>query len=336
MADDTLARMFWARVDRGGAKARAAVQARGRLEDAVLAGGRDRRPRGRPGPARARETEGRCRRGAVDQPRRVGAGRLRHLLRRLPDHPHLPHLPAGPRRGTSSATRRSRRSSWRTPAQLAKVMAMRRDTPGLEQVVVMQGYEGKEPWVLTWEALRRLGRDNEDKFKAELAGRVADGRPEDIATIVYTSGHDGPAKGGRPDARQSHGDAGVVETDAARRGGRRAPALPPAGPLLRPARGLRRGLPRAHHGVRREHRQARAEPAGGEAALHLQRAARLREGVRRRHDTGRGRLAAQEAHLPLGRGRRQAGLAAQAGPPSRARGPRRSSTGSPTSWCSPS
>src|SRR5262249_60215042 len=81
------------------------------------------------------------------------------------------------------------------PAQLAKVIEARRDTSGLEQVVVIQGYEGKEPWVLTWNALRRLGCDHEGTLKTELAHRVADGRPEDIATIVYTSGTTGPPKG---------------------------------------------------------------------------------------------------------------------------------------------
>ena len=88
------------------------------------------------------------------------------------------------------------------PAQLAKVIEARPEMPGLDQVVVIQGYEGKEPWVLTWEALRRLGRDNEDKLKADLAGRVADGRAEDIATIVYTSGTTGPPKG----VLQTHGN----------------------------------------------------------------------------------------------------------------------------------
>jgi len=82
-----------------------------------------------------------------------------------------------------------------SPAQLAKVIEVRRNMAGLEQVVVIQGYEGKEPWVLTWEGLRRLGRDNEDKLKSELAARVAGGRPEDIATVVYTSGTTGPPKG---------------------------------------------------------------------------------------------------------------------------------------------
>jgi long-chain acyl-CoA synthetase len=39
-------------------------------------------------------------------------------------------------------------------------------------------------------------------LKSELAGRVADGRPEDIATIVYTSGTTGPPKG----VVQTHGN----------------------------------------------------------------------------------------------------------------------------------
>jgi long-chain acyl-CoA synthetase len=81
------------------------------------------------------------------------------------------------------------------PAQLAKAIEVRRNMAGLEQVVVIEGYEGKEPWVLTWEGLRRLGRDSEAKLKSELAARVAGGRPEDIATVVYTSGTTGPPKG---------------------------------------------------------------------------------------------------------------------------------------------
>jgi long-chain acyl-CoA synthetase len=88
------------------------------------------------------------------------------------------------------------------PAQLEKVIEAKGKMDGLEQVVVMQGYEGRESWVLTWEALRQRGRDGADTLKAELAGRVADGRPEDVATIVYTSGTTGPPKG----VVQTHGN----------------------------------------------------------------------------------------------------------------------------------
>src|SRR6266508_5895048 len=83
------------------------------------------------------------------------------------------------------------------PGQLAKVLEVQGKMEGLEQIVVIQGYEGKEPSprIFTWEALRRLGRENREKFKSELASRVADTRPDDIATIVYTSGTTGPPKG---------------------------------------------------------------------------------------------------------------------------------------------
>jgi long-chain acyl-CoA synthetase len=87
-------------------------------------------------------------------------------------------------------------------AQLAKVAEVKDKMDGLEQVVVMEGYQGKEPWVLTWEALRLLGRDRADALKSELAGRVAEGLPDDIATIVYTSGTTGPPKG----VVQTHGN----------------------------------------------------------------------------------------------------------------------------------
>src|SRR5262245_34923420 len=90
------------------------------------------------------------------------------------------------------------------PVQLAKVLEVQEQMPGLEQIVVIQGYEGKEPSarVFTWDALRRLGRDSEEWVKAELAGRVSSTRPEDIATIVYTSGTTGPPKG----VVQTHGN----------------------------------------------------------------------------------------------------------------------------------
>ena len=75
------------------------------------------------------------------------------------------------------------------PAQLAKVLEVQGKMEGLEQIVVMHGHQGEPSTrVMTWDGLRRLGRDNLERLRSELASRVAAVGPEDIATIVYTSG----------------------------------------------------------------------------------------------------------------------------------------------------
>src|SRR5215813_14077827 len=90
------------------------------------------------------------------------------------------------------------------PAQLAKVLEVRDKMPGLQQIVVMTGYEATQPpkMVMTWDMLRRLGRDNASRHGSTLTERLAETKPGDLASIVYTSGTTGPPKG----VMQTHGN----------------------------------------------------------------------------------------------------------------------------------
>jgi long-chain acyl-CoA synthetase len=102
------------------------------------------------------------------------------------------------------------------PAQLAKVLEVRGKMDGLEQIVVIQGHQGEpSSQIMTWDGLRRLGRDSVERLKSDLAGRVAEVRPEDIATIVYTSGTTGPPKG----VVQTHGNHMATLESAAKMAG---------------------------------------------------------------------------------------------------------------------
>ncbi len=79
--------------------------------------------------------------------------------------------------------------------QLAKVLEMRGTMPGLAQIVVIQDDERHAPPVLTWAELRRLGREKADTLKRVLTDRVTSIAAGDVATIVYTSGTTGEPKG---------------------------------------------------------------------------------------------------------------------------------------------
>src|SRR5262245_28777339 len=61
------------------------------------------------------------------------------------------------------------------PGQLAKVLDARDHMPGLQQIVVVSGYDAAQPpkMVMTWETLRRLGRDNATAHQSTLGERVA-------------------------------------------------------------------------------------------------------------------------------------------------------------------
>jgi long-chain acyl-CoA synthetase len=82
-------------------------------------------------------------------------------------------------------------------AQLAKALEARPKMEGLQQIVVISGYETRQPpqTVYTWETLRRTGRDKRETLKPMLAERLDTTGPDDVATLVYTSGTTGPPKG---------------------------------------------------------------------------------------------------------------------------------------------
>ncbi len=80
-------------------------------------------------------------------------------------------------------------------AQLAKALQVRGRIAGVEQIVVIQGDEGRGSSILTWDQLRHLGRERAQELKGVLADRVVSTSPDDVATIVYTSGTAGTPKG---------------------------------------------------------------------------------------------------------------------------------------------
>lgn len=75
--------------------------------------------------------------------------------------------------------------------QLAKVLLHASDHPDLRRIVVFAGQDGFDrPELVT--SFDRFGRDEDS---AEVDQRVAALRPDDVATLVYTSGTTGPPKG---------------------------------------------------------------------------------------------------------------------------------------------
>ena len=105
MPADTLARMFWDRVERSADPPAQQFKQGGAWQTLTWREVGDSVREVATGLIALGREEGRGRGHPVGQPRRVGAGRLRDLLGRLRDDPGLPDVPARPDRSTSSTTR---------------------------------------------------------------------------------------------------------------------------------------------------------------------------------------------------------------------------------------
>ncbi|MCA1838801.1 MAG: long-chain fatty acid--CoA ligase [Actinobacteria bacterium] len=80
--------------------------------------------------------------------------------------------------------------------QLEKVLKVKDELPSLRKVIVFTGEGADESeLVISLDELRRLGREQEKADASVLDQRIAAVVPDDLATLVYTSGTTGDPKG---------------------------------------------------------------------------------------------------------------------------------------------
>lgn len=80
--------------------------------------------------------------------------------------------------------------------QLEKVLKVRDELPKLEKIVVITGEGAEESdFVISFEELKRLGREFEKASPATLDEACRSVGPDDLCTLVYTSGTTGDPKG---------------------------------------------------------------------------------------------------------------------------------------------
>jgi long-chain acyl-CoA synthetase len=81
-----------------------------------------------------------------------------------------------------------------TAEQLAKIQSVRSELPALRGLVVFDGSAASGD-VVAWEAFRQRGRQVLDRLAGEIARREERTGPDDLATVMYTSGTTGNPKG---------------------------------------------------------------------------------------------------------------------------------------------
>jgi long-chain acyl-CoA synthetase len=82
--------------------------------------------------------------------------------------------------------------------QLDKALQVRGRVPALERIIVLdlkRRRRGQDPAVMDFDELLAVGRRHDAADPDRFRRRLDEGKPEDIATLVYTSGTTGPPKG---------------------------------------------------------------------------------------------------------------------------------------------
>ena len=113
--------------------------------------------------------------------------------------------------------------------QADKLMKVVETLPALEKVIYAEprGFRAyrEDTRFIFWDDFLKVGRTHRDRNPDAVEARMAEARPEDLMTLVYTSGTTGPPKGAMLD------NANVAFClDVLVRGGERMPDGVPAGP----------------------------------------------------------------------------------------------------------